>query len=174
MVQLSSGLRALALLTTLNFSSALPHHSQPQRLTRDGVQLPRLDKRATAQDYVAYAMAGIDQMQTWYDAATGLWSSAWWNSANAITMLADFQDHFPSYVDSITAQVFPTTLAKAPSYNGYTGFLDGFYDDELWWVLAWIKVFDVTGDTQYLDTASSIFEDAKNAWGTSPCGGLWW
>jgi uncharacterized protein YyaL (SSP411 family) len=76
-------------------------------------------------------------------------------------------------VDSITAQVFPTTLAKAPSSSGYTGFLDGFYDDELWWVLAWIKVFDVTGDTQYLDTASTIFEDAKNAWGSSPCGGLW-
>ena len=89
-------------------------------------------------------------------------------------MLADFQDYFPSMVDSITAQVFPTTLAKAPSYNGYAGFLDGFYDDELWWVLAWLKVFDVTGDTQYLDTASAIFEDAKSAWGTSPCGGLWW
>jgi uncharacterized protein YyaL (SSP411 family) len=89
-------------------------------------------------------------------------------------MLADFQDYFPSYVDSITDQVFPTTLAQAPTFDGYAGFLNGFYDDELWWVLAWIKVFDVTGDTQYLDTASTIFEDAKNAWGQTPCGGLWW
>lgn len=169
---LPARLRLVALLlTTSAFSSALPHHSQ--LLTKDELQLPHLDKRATAQDYVAYAVAGIDQMQTWYDAATGLWASAWWNSANAITTLADFQEYFPTMVDSITAQVFPTTLAKAPSYNGYTGFLNGFYDDELWWVLAWIKVFDVTGDTQYLDTASTIFEDAKNAWGSSPCGGLW-
>jgi hypothetical protein len=91
-----------------------------------------------------------------------------------VTTLADFQEHFPSMVESITAQVFPTTLAKAPSSSGNTNFLNGFYDDELWWALAWIKVFDVTGDTQYLDTASAIFEDAKNAWGTSPCGGLWW
>lgn len=176
MLQLSSGLRVLALLlATVNFSSALPHHPQPQRLAKDGVALPTLNKRATvtAQNYVAYAVAGIDQMQTWYDASTGLWSSAWWNSANAITMLADFQEYFPSYVDSITSQVFPTTLAQAPSFDGYTGFLDGFYDDELWWALAWIKVFDVTGETQYLDIASSIFEDAKSAWGTSPCGGLW-
>jgi uncharacterized protein YyaL (SSP411 family) len=174
MLRLSTGLRVLALLlTTVDFSSALPHHSQHQRLAKDGVQLPRLDKRATTENYVAYAVAGIDQMMTWYNGATGLWSSAWWNSANVITMLADFQNYFPSSVDSITASVFPTTLANAPSYDGYTGFLNGFYDDELWWVLAWIKVFDVTGEQKYLDTASSIFEDAKKAWGTSPCGGLW-
>jgi hypothetical protein len=174
MLHLSAGLRVLILLsTTINFSSALPHHFPPQRLTRDGVQLPRLDKRATAQDYVDYAVAGIDQMQTWYDSATGLWSQDWWNSANALTMLADFQEYFPSYVEPITSNVFPTTLAKAPLFDKYTGFLNGFYDDELWWTLAWIKVYDITNDAQYLDTASSIFENAKSAWGTSPCGGLW-
>jgi uncharacterized protein YyaL (SSP411 family) len=71
------------------------------------------------------------------------------------------------------ARGLPTTLAKAPLFDKYTGFLNGFYDDELWWTLAWIKVYDITNDAQYLDTASSIFENAKSAWGTSPCGGLW-
>ena len=66
MLQLSSGLRGLTLLlTSINFSSALPHRPQSQQFTRDGIQLPRLDKRASKQDYVAYAVAGIDQMQTW-------------------------------------------------------------------------------------------------------------
>ena len=53
------------------------------------------------------------------------------------------------------------------------GFLNEYYDDELWWAIAWITVYDVTKDAKYLDTASVIFENAKVAWGTSPCGGLW-
>jgi hypothetical protein len=164
LLHLSANLRVLTLLLTT--VTALPHHTQHQLATKDDVVLPRLDRRASKQDYVAYANAGINQMQTWYDAATGLWDEAWWPSANVITMLADFQEHFPSIVQPTTHFVFPNTLAKAPSYNGYTGFINGFYDDELWWVLAWIKVFDVTGESQYLDIA-------KNSWGESPCGGLW-
>ena len=142
-LQLSAGLRVLALLlTTADLSSARPHNS------------PRLEREAlTTQDYVSYAVAGIDQLQTWYDATTGLWGNAWWNSANVITMLADFQEKFPSSVESITSRVFPTTLTKTPAFHGHTGFLNGFYDDELWWALAWIKVFDVTGETKYLDMA---------------------
>jgi len=64
----------------------------------------------------------------------------------------------------------------APTAGGFPGFINGFYDDELWWVLAWIKVYDVTGDVKYLDTAATLYEDSKNAWGTTPAackGGLW-
>jgi predicted alpha-1,6-mannanase (GH76 family) len=32
----------------------------------------------------------------------------------------------------------------------------------------------VTGDRQYLQTAQSIFDDMDKAYGTTPCGGLWW
>ncbi|KAH6662106.1 glycoside hydrolase [Halenospora varia] len=113
-------------------------------------------------------------MQTWYSASTGLYSNQWWPSANVITMLADFQEYYPSQAKPTTDQVFPTTLAKAPGAGGFPGFVNGFYDDELWWVMAWIKVFDVTGNVTYLNTAASIFEDSKNVWGTATCGGLWW
>ena len=88
-------------------------------------------------------------------------------------MLADFQEHFPSDVKPITDSVFPNTLAKAPKNAGFPGFVNGYYDDELWWVLAWIKVYDVTHEAQYLNTAASLFENAKKSWGSSPCGGLW-
>lgn len=132
-----------------------------------------LSRRATQADYVAYAIAASNQMQTWYDAATGLWAGAWWNSANVLTTIADFAERFPSQIDDITNQVFPTTLAKAPGAYGFSGFLNGFYDDELWWTLAWIKVYDVTGDSKYLDAAAAIFEDAKSSFGTSNCGALW-
>ena len=165
--------RALAILfTTINLTEAFsinePHI--PRK-----VLLPRypLDRRATQTDYVAYAVAASNQMQTWYDAATGLWGGAWWNSANVLTTLADFAEHFPNSINHITDQVFPTTLAKAPEAYGFDGFLNGFYDDELWWALAWIKVYDVIGDSKYLNTAAQIFEDSKNSFGTSNCGALW-
>lgn len=131
-----------------------------------------LEKRS-AQDYLNCATSAITQLQTQYDLATGLWGGTWWNSANVVTMLADLQEYYPSAVEPLIEGVFATTLRLGPTSLGYTDFLNGFYDDELWWALAWIQVYDVTADTSYLDMASSIFEDAKAAWGTSTCGGLW-
>jgi hypothetical protein len=161
------------LFASIHISNAFPV-AAPQ--TPNDIRLPRfpLSRRATQNDYVTYAIAASNQMETWYDAATGLWNGAWWTSANVLTTLADFQEHFPSSISHITSQVFPTTLAQAPSSSGFTGFLNGFYDDELWWTLAWIKVYDVTGDMKYLNMAAQIFEDPKNAWGSSSCGALWY
>lgn len=119
------------------------------------------------------ARTGIEELQKSYDPSNGLYGNLWWNSANIVTMLADFQEYFPAFVNDITSTVFNTTLTMAPRSNNNNGFLNAYYDDELWWALAWIKVYDVTHDVKYLDTASSIFEDAKASWGTSPCGGLW-
>lgn len=67
--------------------------------------------------------------------------------------------------------MFQNVLSRAPAFAN--GFLNGFYDDELWWVLAWIAVYDATGNTQYLDKAAAIYEDSKSVWGQTPCGGLW-
>lgn len=134
------------------------------------------ERRTTDLAYVGRAIDAINKMQTWYDPSTGLYQNAWWNSANAITALADFQAAKPGAVNGITGIVFPTSLSKAPSSpHGFNNFLNDYYDDELWWALAWIAVYDATGDDKYLDTAATIFENAKDAWGTTPCGGgLWW
>ena len=36
-------------------------------------------------------LAGIDKLQTWYTQSTGLYqTTGWWNSANVLTMLADY------------------------------------------------------------------------------------
>lgn len=37
-----------------------------------------------------------------------------------------------------------------------------------------IAVYDITGDRKYLQTAQLIFDDMDKAYGTTPCGGLWW
>ncbi|KAF2397706.1 Six-hairpin glycosidase [Trichodelitschia bisporula] len=54
------------------------------------------------------------------------------------------------------------------------GFLNGFYDDEGWWGLAWIKVYDLTKQPQYLQAATDIFEDMVRTGANATCGGIWW
>ena len=156
-------------------------------------------------DKVSQAQAGILRLQKWYNEATGLWDSTnWWNSGNALTVLADFAalDHS---LDQVVQHVFENTFVKAqesslrnatlrimtpttiesyvwPSYPldnsapaavGSPGFLNDFYDDEGWWALAWLKVYDITKNSRYLQAAVAIFEDMKTGWGAT-CGGMWW
>ncbi|PMD30071.1 glycoside hydrolase family 76 protein [Hyaloscypha variabilis F] len=133
--------------------------------------------------YSSYADAGIKEMLTFYNSGLGLFGNTdagtftpdWWNSANVITMLADYEAYFPGRNPEVLT-VFSNTLAVAVSpYSPRGSFLNTFYDDELWWVLAWIKVYDVTGDVTYLNKAAEIYEDPKSVWNTTPCsGGIWW
>ncbi|QDS76071.1 hypothetical protein FKW77_005889 [Venturia effusa] len=54
------------------------------------------------------------------------------------------------------------------------GFLNGFYDDQGWWALAWIKVYDLTKTPQYLQAADDIFSDMVSTGYNATCGGIWW
>jgi predicted alpha-1,6-mannanase (GH76 family) len=48
-------------------------------------------ERASPAAYTANAVTAINSLQSnWYNAGTGIWDNAWWNSANALTTLADF------------------------------------------------------------------------------------
>jgi predicted alpha-1,6-mannanase (GH76 family) len=106
---------------------------------------------------------------------TGVFTPDWWNSANVITMLADYENYFPGRNAEVLT-VFSNTFAVAKSpFDSRGSFLNTFYDDELWWTLAWIKVYDVTGNVTYLNKAAEIYEDPKSVWGQSTCsGGIWY
>ncbi|KAL9073507.1 MAG: hypothetical protein Q9161_002928 [Pseudevernia consocians] len=151
---------------------------------------------------VSHAQSAIIALQQWYNESTGLWeTTGWWNSANALTMLADFVA-VDSSLDVVAEHVFQNTFSEAqkasletvkvmtpysvttytgpqfppgviPRENGFTGFLNDFYDDEGWWALAWLKIYDLTQQRQYLQAAIDIFEDMRHGWGGT-CGGLWW
>ena len=152
---------------------------------------------------VLHAVSAVNSLQTWYNDETGLWdTTGWWNSANVLTMLADFVAVNPS-IDQMANIVFQNTFIKAQETNmdavkvmtpsmvdSYTwpfippaygrplpltsdGFLNNYYDDEGWWALGWLKVYDHVDETRYLQAAIDIFEDMTTGWG-APCGGLWW
>jgi predicted alpha-1,6-mannanase (GH76 family) len=116
------------------------------------------------------AALGVQQLQSWYDQQTGLYrTTGWWNSANAITVLADYSRATKSRQFD---PVFQNTFAAAQKTG--PGFLNKFYDDEGWWALAWIDVYDLTRKKQYHDMAESIFEDMSKGWDDTCSGGIWW
>lgn len=58
--------------------------------------------------------------------------------------------------------------------RGFSGFINNYYDDEGWWALAWVKAYDVTGNTEYLNMAESIFADMQGGVNGTCGGGIWW
>lgn len=53
--------------------------------------LPARTQAASAAEYTLWSVEAIQALNTqWYNVRTGIWDNAWWNSANALTTLADF------------------------------------------------------------------------------------
>lgn len=121
-----------------------------------------------------HAHEAVNVLQQWYTPQNGLYrTTGWWNSANAITALANYSrmSHTKKY-----RPIFANTLHAAQTgHDGSPGFINDYYDDEGWWALAWIDVYDLTGKAEYLQAAGSIFDDMQKGWDTKSCGGgLWW
>src|SRR5690348_7067625 len=71
-------------------------------------QAPASPTKTTSGQIKQQTLAGIDKLQTWYTRSTGLYqTTGWWNSANVLTMLADYSlaAHSKSY-NSIFANSF--------------------------------------------------------------------
>lgn len=118
-------------------------------------------------DYHADSVAAAATLQQWYN-RNGLWDTAgWWNAANCIESLENV----------IEAQNGGPYLAFLPytfELNATNNFLNEYYDDEGWWALAWVRAFDLTGDTRYLEMAKTIFQDLVGGWNARCDGGLQW
>lgn len=128
---------------------------------------------ASRSDYIANAQAGIDRLNSeWYDTSNGLWQDMWWNSANMVTTLTDFVDLHPDQYLSSFNSYFETSLVAAAASNGGS-FLNDYYDDEGWWAMAWIDVYDLTQNATYLEAAQDIFSDMVKG-DDATCGGHWW
>lgn len=124
-------------------------------------------------NYGQNAKAAVVTLQTWYSQSTGIYASpsGWWNAANSITVLANYArvTGDTSY-NSVLANTF--TAAQ----RSHANFINSYYDDQLWWALAWIDAYDLTSNASYLSMAETIFANvAANGWDTTTCGGgVWW
>jgi predicted alpha-1,6-mannanase (GH76 family) len=134
-----------------------------------GAQCPDQSQKAVP-SLQQRAALGLARLQSWFEPATGLYrTTGWWNSANAITTIADYTRVTD---DRQFAGVFPIAFSAAQKIS--PGFLNNYYDDEGWWALAWVDVYDVTQERRYLDMAGSIFADMTTGWDTTCSGGIWW
>lgn len=114
--------------------------------------------------------AAATALMQFYD-NRGLWkTTGWWNAANALTTIVDYMFYTGK---STYMYAMDTTFEK--NKNAQDGNFTNFYvDDTLWWGLAWIRAYDVTGNKKYLDMAQ-IDADYSYRYKDNVCGGgLWW
>jgi predicted alpha-1,6-mannanase (GH76 family) len=60
------------------------------------------------------------------------------------------------------------------SFARYRGRRMPFYDDDGWFLNAWLRAYEVTGDEAYLDEARSLFTGLTHGWDDVCGGGMWW
>ena len=116
-------------------------------------------------------LPAVDALVQLYDQRSGVWpTTGWWNSANAVTALTDSMiasgDH--RYV-WVLENTYSTKLHAAQG-----NFINAFTDDTGWWALAWIRAYDLTGETKYLTTARRAVDYMWSLHDDVCGGGLWW
>jgi predicted alpha-1,6-mannanase (GH76 family) len=115
------------------------------------------------------AAAGMVPLQVWYDQGTGLWNKTdWWTSANQLETVIDYtrETGDPTYFADIDNTFVKNQAGKFDKF--------GFYDDDGWWAIAWIKAYDLTHDAKYLDMAKTIFTRMAGGWDAKCGGGIYW
>jgi predicted alpha-1,6-mannanase (GH76 family) len=121
-------------------------------------------------DYRARAAAGTRALQRWYLPHTGLWATTgWWNAANALTAVIRYIQHTG---DLSCLGIIGNTFAAAQFEH--SRFINGFFDDNGWWALAWVAAYDLTAESRYLSAARTIFAHNQGGWDDTCRGGLWW
>jgi predicted alpha-1,6-mannanase (GH76 family) len=130
---------------------------------------------AWARPATTRAAGALDALLWSYDPFTAWWPSSWWNSAVAVTAVAD-----AGGADAALARTFDVNRVAFPAGARSSDPIDGHFvsraiDDSAWWGLAWIAVYDRTGDPRYLTEATTIADYVHGFWDTGTCGGgVWW
>lgn len=127
---------------------------------------------------IGRAETALHVLQDWFNEGTGLWDTVgWWNGANCMTAITDLalaESHegaMSEYVENTAMDVYNLTYSLAPNSNPHPfspdsapywkhspNWVDGSFDDDGWWALAWIAAYDLTRQQKYLNTAKDIFE----------------
>lgn len=128
---------------------------------------------ASREAYVNSSIKAVNTLnQQWFNSSNGLWEDMWWQSANFLCTHADLTDLATDFLMETSQYYFQTSVEEARKSNG-GDFHNDYYDDEGWWAMALIRIFDITGQQSYLEDAKETFEDMKTG-RNAVCGGHWW
>lgn len=114
---------------------------------------------------------GVNTLVEWRD-ESGIWMKAgWWNSANILTAMLRYADvtNQKERFAPIIKDLFDKTKTQQEG-----NYINEYYDDEGWWLLAWIEAYKLTGEREYLDMAKVIFNDMATGWSPECNGGIFW
>lgn len=125
-----------------------------------------------------------------FSSDTGLWGNNWWTGASMLTAVNDYAylDDSANSFKHVYGHIWDDVLNNAPHHNpgrkrrsalnkrdgDYSGFLNDYYDDEGWWVLALVGSYDNTHNQAHLDAAKEIWADINASFDTHECGGIPW
>ncbi|HVY31458.1 MAG TPA: glycoside hydrolase family 76 protein [Polyangiaceae bacterium] len=115
------------------------------------------------------AAAGMVALAGFYNQGTGLWDQDdWWTSANQLETVIDYSRE--TGAGDYIAEIDNTfTKNQAGDFDRF-----GYYDDDGWWAMAWIKAYDLSHQDKYLDMAKKIFSRMAGGWDDKCGGGIYW
>ena len=132
--------------------------------------------------YQRYADVTLTTLQNWYNPETGLYeTTSWWNAANAITAIIDYSritgsKEYLKIIDN-TFEICKEFEVQMPDPGENwicRNYINDYYDDEGWWVLAWIEAYELTKEDKYLEMARITFADMATGWDDVCGGGIYW
>lgn len=121
-------------------------------------------------DFNANTDAAARILQQWYNSSGLYETTGWWNAANCLEAIENV-------ILANNTRQYLTVLTNTFNLNAAGNFLNSYYDDEGWWANAWIRAYDLTGNTNFLTMAKTIFSDLTTGWDTTNTlcpGGVWW
>lgn len=162
---LLAGLGSL-LSTEVLASSVYAHDQENGKPVCD--MRPRQDLNAKAA-----SKSAIDAMNSkFYSSSEAIWSPSdpWWLSGVALTTIIDYmrKTNIRDYMDQVK-DIIQVQRTQWPSGGG--DFRAESTDDTGWWALAMIRMYDLTGDTTYLNISIEDEAYMYKYWTSSPCGG---
>ena len=134
-----------------------------------------LANAAPQRDYAARGLALLDRLVTCdYAAPLGVFDTeALWQSgntieslANAIALLQDIGEAAAPGRGAAWLALLNNTFAKTPVI------VDQCFDDHQWWLHAWVRAAEVSGELAYAERAAQVFDYViANGWTPAFCGG---
>src|ERR1051325_9425074 len=121
-------------------------------------------------DFNANTERAASALQSWYN-GSGLWNTTGWRHA------ANCLEAIENVIVDNNGQNYVTVLNNTFTLNSSGNFLNSYYDDEGWWANAWIRAYDLTGNTSFLNMSKTIFADMVGGWDTTNTvcpGGVFW
>ncbi|KAK6826168.1 glycoside hydrolase [Apiospora arundinis] len=123
--------------------------------------------------------ASLNALNTYYDNKTGRWdpTASWWYSAISLENILDYMQVTGSR-DYLAQAQHTIDIQRAPIDwwpQGGGDFRADSTDDTAWWALALLRMYELTGNSTYLDIAKEDEAYIYKYWNSSTCrGGVIW